>query len=74
MEFARTILDIPVPRVLAWSATEQNPVQAECIIMEDARGSQLHEVWQNFSLRRKSAIICEFVDVERKSLSVSLEK
>ncbi|KAF1828217.1 hypothetical protein BDW02DRAFT_635315 [Decorospora gaudefroyi] len=74
MEFARTILNIPVPRVLAWSATDQNPVQAEYIIMEEASGSQLHEVWQDLSLRRKSDIIREFVDVERKLLSFSFEK
>jgi len=74
MEFARTILNIPVPRVLAWSATDQNPVQAEYIIMEEASGSQLHEVWQDLSLRRKSDIIREFVDVERKLLSVSFKK
>ncbi|CAN9184199.1 unnamed protein product [Alternaria alternata] len=57
MEFARTILNIPVPRVLAWSATDQNPVQAEYIIMEEASGSQLHEVWQDLPLRKKSDII-----------------
>jgi hypothetical protein len=45
MEFVRTILNIPVPQVLAWSATDQNPVQAEYIIMEEASGSQLHKVW-----------------------------
>ncbi|KAK3216472.1 hypothetical protein GRF29_8g3379801 [Pseudopithomyces chartarum] len=50
MEFARTVLDLPVPQVLAWSATDQNPVQAEYIIMEGARGSQLHEVWEDLSI------------------------
>jgi hypothetical protein len=74
MEFARTVLNIPVPKVLAWSATKQNPVQAEYIIMEEARGSQLHEVWQDLSLRSKSNIIREFVDVEGKLLSVSFNK
>jgi hypothetical protein len=74
MEFARTILNIPVPRVLAWSATDQNPVQAEYIIMEEARGSQLHEVWEDLSLRKKVGIIREFIDVERKLLSVSFGK
>jgi len=74
MEFARSILNIPVPQVLAWSATDQNPVQAEYIIMEEAKGSQLHEVWQDLSLRSKSDIIREFVDIERKLLSVSFEK
>ncbi|KAI4667376.1 uncharacterized protein J4E79_002062 [Alternaria viburni] len=57
MEFARTVLNLPVPRVLAWSATDQNPVQAEYIIMEEASGSQLHEVWQDLPLRRKCDII-----------------
>lgn len=74
MEFARTVLNLPVPRVLAWSATDQNPVQAEYIIMEEASGSQLHEVWQDLPLRRKCDIIREFVAVERKLLSVSFEK
>jgi hypothetical protein len=74
MEFAGTILDIPVPQVLAWSATDQNPVQAEYIIMEEARGSQLHKVWQGLPLRKKSDMIREFVEIERKLLSVSFEK
>ncbi|CAN9468956.1 unnamed protein product [Alternaria alternata] len=74
MEFARTILNIPVPRVLAWSATDQNPVQAEYIIMEEASGSQLHEVWQDLPLRKKSDIIREFVDIERRLLSISFDK
>ena len=74
MEFARNILNLPAPQVLAWSATDQNPVQAEYIIMEEARGSQLHEVWQDLSLRKKCEIIREFVDVERKLLSISFNK
>jgi len=45
MEFAQTVLSLPVPQVLASSATDQNPVQAEYIIIEEARGSQLHKVW-----------------------------
>ncbi|KAH9864503.1 hypothetical protein J1614_010437, partial [Plenodomus biglobosus] len=74
MEFARTILNIPVPRVLAWNAIDQNPVQAEYIIMEEARGSQLHQVWQDLSLQSKSNIIREFADIERKLLSISFKQ
>ena len=74
MEFARTVLDIPVPKVLAWSASDQNPVQAEYIIMEEAKGFQLHEVWQELPLRTKCDIIRNFVDVERKLLSVSFDR
>ena len=74
MEFARTILNIPVPKVLAWSATDWNPVDAEYIIMEEAKGSQLHEVWEDLHLRTKLDVIQEIVDVERKLLSVSFGK
>lgn len=74
MEFARNILEIPVPRVLAWSATDKNPVQSEYIIMEEAGGHQLHEVWPQLPLRKRCDIIREFVDVEAKLLSVSFEK
>lgn len=31
MEFARTILNIPVPKVISWSATDQNPVNASTL-------------------------------------------
>ncbi|PGH13105.1 hypothetical protein AJ80_06477 [Polytolypa hystricis UAMH7299] len=36
MEFARPVLDIPVPKVLAWSATSDNAIGSEYIIMEEA--------------------------------------
>lgn len=74
MEFVSTVLKIPVPRVLAWSATDQNPVQAEYIIMEEARGSRLHEVWRDLPIETKCAIVREFVEFERKLLSSSFEK
>lgn len=74
MEFARTILDLPVPKVLAWNATDENPVETEYIIMEEAKGSQLHEVWQNLELRAKRDIIHEIVDAEKKMLSVSFDR
>lgn len=74
MEFARTVLNLPVPKVLAWSATSQNPVESEYIIMEEARGVQLHEVWQKAELRAKGDIIREIVEIEKKMLSVSFNK
>ncbi|KAJ5506935.1 hypothetical protein N7453_005892 [Penicillium expansum] len=41
MEFARTVMKIAVPQVFGWSATAQNPVGSEYIIMEEATGSNL---------------------------------
>ncbi|KAF2248331.1 hypothetical protein BU26DRAFT_485916 [Trematosphaeria pertusa] len=74
MEFARTILNLPVPKVLAWSATSQNPVESEYIIMEEAKGLQLHTVWPELELRAKRDIIHQIVDIEKKMLSVSFDK
>jgi len=73
LDFARTILNLPVPKVLAWSATSHNPVESEYIVMEEASGSQLHTVWQKQELRVKRDIIREIVDIENKMLSVSFQ-
>ncbi|KAF2454103.1 kinase-like domain-containing protein [Lineolata rhizophorae] len=73
MEFARTVLSLPAPKVLAWNATDQNPIGAEYIIMEEAKGSQLHDIWKNLPLRAKCDIIHKIVDVENKLLSVSFD-
>ncbi|KAL9074930.1 MAG: hypothetical protein Q9157_004200 [Trypethelium eluteriae] len=63
-----------MPKVLAWSATDQNPVDTEYIIMEEAKGSPLQEVWHDLQLRTKRDIIHEIIDVERKLLSVSFDR
>jgi len=74
MEFARTVLNLPVPKVLAWSADDTNEVGADYIIMEEAKGTELHEVWQQLPLRAKCDIIKEIVDAETKMLSVSFDQ
>ena len=74
MEYARTILQIPVPKVFDWSATTENPVEAEYIIMEEAKGLRLHEAWRDFPLRAKGDLIGQIVEIERKLLSVSFDR
>ena len=44
MDFARTVLDIPVPRVLAWSS-ESTEVGADFTICEKAPGREMQHVW-----------------------------
>ena len=44
MDFARTVLDIPVPRVHAWSSGPTE-VGADFMICERAPGKELHDVW-----------------------------
>ncbi|KAK2808766.1 hypothetical protein FQN50_004438 [Emmonsiellopsis sp. PD_5] len=47
LEFVRTVLQTPVPRVYAWNSqlNEQNPVGAEYIIMGKIPGIPLSHVW-----------------------------
>ncbi|TVY47711.1 Altered inheritance of mitochondria protein, mitochondrial [Lachnellula occidentalis] len=74
MDFARTILNIPVPKVFAWSATADNPVEAEYIIMEEAPGTQLEDVWDSKTISDKTKIIRGLVEIEQKLLSVSFTR
>lgn len=74
MEFGRTILNLPIPEVLAWSATTQNPCRSEYVIMEEAEGSQLHKVWSQMGLRAKRDVVHQIVEIERRMLSVSFDK
>ncbi|KAH8811076.1 kinase-like domain-containing protein [Xylogone sp. PMI_703] len=71
MEFSRTVLKIPTPKVYAWSASTDNHVEAEYIIMEEASGVQLKEVWHKMDIDDKTSIVENLVEIEKKLLSVS---
>lgn len=70
MDFARTVLKLPVPRVFGWSSNSSNPVEAEYILMEEAKGTQLNESWTTMSLDTKIEVVSRIVDIEKKLLSV----
>ncbi|TVY26231.1 Altered inheritance of mitochondria protein, mitochondrial [Lachnellula hyalina] len=74
MDFARTVLNIPVPKVFAWSATANNPVEAEYIIMEEAPGTHLEDVWDDKKVSDKANIVKGLVEIEKKLLSVSFTR
>ncbi|KAE9365715.1 phosphotransferase enzyme family protein [Stipitochalara longipes BDJ] len=74
MDFARTVLNIPVPKVFAWSAAANNPVEAEYIIMEEAPGTQLEDVWDGMTIFDKTNIVKGLVEIEKKLLSVSFTR
>ncbi|KAH9205444.1 kinase-like domain-containing protein [Leptodontidium sp. 2 PMI_412] len=74
MDFARTILNIPVPKVHAWSAVSDNPVEAEYILMEEACGTSLGDVWENMGIHSKDKIVKDIVSIEQKLLSVSFSR
>ncbi|PVH75331.1 hypothetical protein DL98DRAFT_551674 [Cadophora sp. DSE1049] len=74
MDFARTILNIPVPKVHAWSAVSDNPVEAEYILMEEACGTSLGDVWEDMGIHSKDKIVKDIVSIEQKLLSVSFSR
>ena len=63
-----------MPRVYAWSATADNPVKAEYIIMEEAPGTQLSEIWDDLKISDKTSIAKDLVDIEEKLLSISFTR
>jgi len=71
---ARTVLEIPVPKVLSWSGEPENPVESEYILMEEATGSQLGEVWDKMELHNKLKIVDDIVAIEKKFLSLSFTR
>ncbi|KAL6706296.1 hypothetical protein ACN47E_005586 [Coniothyrium glycines] len=58
MEFARTVLGTPVPKVLAWcSRAQESVVGAEYIIMEQVPGVELEHVWPKMNIQERFAVV-----------------
>ncbi|EAW07758.1 aminoglycoside phosphotransferase family protein [Aspergillus clavatus NRRL 1] len=72
MEFARTILGIPTPQVYAWNADVNNPVDSEYILMEEAPGTKLEDIWDDLSLEEKIEVMKDLVQLEKKMLQAPL--
>lgn len=71
---ARTVLDIPVPKVLGWQGDAENPVQSEYMLTEEAVGVPLFTVWDDMSIYEKEAIVDEVIGIEKKLLSLSFSR
>ncbi|KAI4157290.1 MAG: hypothetical protein LQ342_008408 [Letrouitia transgressa] len=46
---------IPIPKILEWSDNSTNAIGSEYIIMEHAKGVQLHQLWPAMSLEQQVA-------------------
>ena len=70
LQFAREVLDIPVPRVLTWSGAERNSVNrvgSDYIIMEEVAGVCLGLRWNDFETPDEVLpILHTLLDVEAK--------
>ncbi|KAI1941814.1 Phosphotransferase enzyme [Ophidiomyces ophidiicola] len=72
VDFARSVLGIPVPKVLEWKASlHGNPVEAEYIIMEEAEGTLLSDGWHTMKPAERENIIDGIVEVQQKLVSVA---
>lgn len=63
------MLDIPTPRIIAWSAQRDNPVGVEYILEEKAVGQPLWALWQDWDklpIVPRFGIIRQLVEIERK--------
>lgn len=51
-----------------------NPVGSEYIIMEEAPGVKLEDVWSDLPLEQKIAITKDLITLEKKMISVSFNR
>lgn len=72
LDFLRNELDIPVPRVLAWSSKKDQPVGIEYIIMERAPGQELNKLWSTMNISDRVDIVSQLVGIQAKIATVDL--
>ena len=70
----RNVLDIPVPKVIAWDGETANAAGCEFILMEEAKGKPLGAIWPGMELDEKFKIVEEVVAVQKKLQSVTFSR
>ncbi|RMZ79727.1 hypothetical protein DV738_g3251, partial [Chaetothyriales sp. CBS 135597] len=66
MDFLRVVLNLPVPEVLAYSTTSDNPVGAEYILMERIEGESLSSRWLSLTTDEVIDIMTQIAEMEKK--------
>lgn len=76
MDFVRTQLDIPAPKVFAWASQVDgnNTVGAEYIIMEKVKGESLGSRWMSLSTAELAEVVRQIVDIESRLFSARFSK
>lgn len=69
IDFLRNVLEIPVPRILSYSVSSENPVGAEYIIMERVQGESLASRWLSLSTEEVKHIMTQIAEIEQKIFS-----
>ncbi|KAI4098433.1 MAG: hypothetical protein LQ339_006404 [Xanthoria mediterranea] len=55
IKYLKSSTRIPIPKILDWSDSSTNAIGSEYIIMEHAKGVQLHQIWPAMSLEQQIA-------------------
>lgn len=63
-----------MPKVLGWSATCQNPVGSEYMILSKAEGKELRTRWFAMTTKERFDFVGHLVDVEKRVMDVQLPK
>ena len=69
LDFLRSELDLPVPRVFSWSDSCDNPVGCEYIIMEEAHGRPLNTMWSSLDIPAKLAVVDEVLSIQKRLIA-----
>ncbi|KAL4946504.1 hypothetical protein BDV06DRAFT_208629 [Aspergillus oleicola] len=74
MDFMRSVLDTPVPKIFSWNSSTDNPVAAEYILMENARGVSLSKIWDNLDVDLQFNVLKKIAMYQRVWSDVSFSK
>ncbi|KAL4969558.1 uncharacterized protein BDV14DRAFT_187118 [Aspergillus stella-maris] len=74
MDFIRRVLDIPVPKIFSWNSSTNNPVGAEYILMENARGVSLSKIWNNLDLDLRFKVLKKIAMYQHAWSNISFSK
>lgn len=66
MEKVQNVIGIPVPKVLDWDDGISNSAESEYILMEEAEGTRLDELWTDMRIDDKWKIVAEVVAMQKK--------
>lgn len=61
---------VPVPKVLAYSPDQTNPVGTEYILLERLEGAPLSDRWFSMDNKSRVKIMRQIVDAERRFMSI----
>ncbi|KAH8816555.1 phosphotransferase enzyme family protein [Xylogone sp. PMI_703] len=73
-EFLRDVLNMPVPKIIAWSADRTNAVGAEYILQEKVSGKPLASMWHRMPKKSKLDRIAQVAELENRLASLTFNK